>query len=128
MLDNGTHLDFALALVALVEGDVHADHVLRFDERVLHIAVTLAQVFAARPSRFDLGDTVARQLRQAARVTAATVVRQTDVVSVGADRYGGLDRCVFLHAGVNLADAVNAEVVVKPAVVGGDAWSTCGAV
>ena len=110
-----------------MEGDVHADHVLGFVERVLHIAVALAQVLAARPSRLDLGDTVARQLRQAARVAAA-YVRQPSVVSVRADRYGGLDRRVFLHAGVNLADAVNAEVVVKPAVVGGDAWSTCGAV
>lgn len=107
-----------------MKGDVHADHVLGGVELELHVTVPAAQALAARPPRLGHGAAVTRQFRQAARVTAAVVVRGASVVGVSADGYGGLDRGVFLRAGVYLAYAVDAEFVVEPTVVLGHARPT----
>lgn len=118
-VDRNSHLDSPLALIALVEGDVHANHILGLVEGVLHIAVAFPEALAARPPRLRENTAVSHQVRQAARVTATVVTRQACVVGVCADGHGGFDGGVFLHAGVDLADAVHAKVVVEPAVFGG---------
>lgn len=96
------HLDGARLFVSLVKCNVHADHVLRLVEGELDVTRTVAQLFAAGPSRLGIKTSVPRKARLTALLSAAARVRRFLVVGVGRYGYGGFGGCVFLKAWIYL--------------------------